>query len=287
MLANETIDRIALIGAHPASNLLAPFNDRSWTIWACSPTNASKLARVDAWFELHGDLRWPDNASWAFDYTLWLQNQAFPVYAIDQSVIPRAITFPKDEMIRQFGTRHFTSSFAWMLAYAITKQPKQIALFGIDMNTTEEYSKQRAGFQHFMDIAERFRGIQLLAPDESDILQPAPLYGYDRTTAFTRKLAVRKKEYQDRMETYKRKREEYSQQIASLQGSIQELEYMETIWTGCYREPDNQVGPADWYPTATMVDTQSLMSDNAPSIVEPVAPRPSRSPRRARALLEK
>ncbi len=143
-----------------------------------------------------------------------------------------------------------------MLAHAITKQPKQIAIFGIDMNSAEEYAKQRAGFQHFMDIAEQ-HGIHLLAPDESDILQPPPLYGYDRTSAMVRKLVVRKKEYADRMDLLKRKVEGYAQQIASLKGAIEEIEYMENTWTGCYGEPAIDAGPVDWHPTPKMVDTQA------------------------------
>jgi hypothetical protein len=270
----ERIEKIALIGAHPASNLLAPFNDPSWTIWACSPTNAGKLARVDTWFELHGDLRWPEFADWAFDYTLWLQNQSFPVYAIDQSAIPRALTFPKDEMIKLYGVRHFTSSFSWMMAYAIAKRPKVIAIFGIDMNTPGEYANQRADFQHFMDVAE-MTGIQLLAPDESDILQPPSLYGYDRTTALKRKLIVRKAEYQNRLQIRQRKVDEYVQEISRIRGAIEEIEYMETTWTGHSRDLDNQV-QADWHPTPRIIDTRASepAKEETPATPLPVTPRP-------------
>src|SRR5713226_4715918 len=45
--------KIAMIGTAPSSRMLAPFNDPSWKIWACSPGNMNALPRVDTWFELH------------------------------------------------------------------------------------------------------------------------------------------------------------------------------------------------------------------------------------------
>ena len=39
--------KVALIGTAPSSRMLAPFNDPSWTIWACSPGNQNILPRAE------------------------------------------------------------------------------------------------------------------------------------------------------------------------------------------------------------------------------------------------
>src|SRR5882672_892663 len=56
--------KVALIGTAPSSRMLSPFNDPSWKIWACSPGNMGIMPRVDAWFEIHGNLHWPECKSY-------------------------------------------------------------------------------------------------------------------------------------------------------------------------------------------------------------------------------
>lgn len=223
--------KVALVGSAPSSNRLAPFNDPSWQIWACSPDNMNILPRVDLWVELHGDLGWPEYQDWAVPYLAWLNAQPFPVMSIDNTFIPRAHAFPKDELLKEFGCFFFTSSFAWMIALAIKRGATEIAVFGIDMATDEEYAKQRPGFQHFLWLASQ-RGIKILAPNESDILQPPPLYGYDRSTALVRKLHVRKNEISSRIEAMRQQRDELNGHITHLSGALDDLDYMLTIWTG-------------------------------------------------------
>jgi len=223
--------KVALVGSAPSSNLLAPFADPSWKIWACSPDNAGKLPRVDLWFELHGDLGWPEYQHWAVPYLAWLNEQSFPVYAQDQSFIARATTFPKPELIRRFGCYFFTSSFAWMIAYAIAEGATDIGLFGIDMSTDDEYLRQRPGFQHFLMLAMSM-GIKIMAPNESDILQPSPLYGYSVATPIGRKLEVRKKELHARIEALKAQRNQIDWQITHLSGAADDIDYVISVWTG-------------------------------------------------------
>lgn len=223
--------KVALVGSAPSSNRLAPFHDPSWQIWACSPDNMNVLPRVDLWCELHGDLGWPEYQSWSVPYVEWLNAQTFDVLAIDNTFVRRAKPFPKAEMLAKYGPFFFTSSFAWMIALAIERGATDIACFGIDMATDEEYAKQRPGFQHFLWLAMQ-RGIKIMAPDESDILQPPPLYGYDRSTAFVRKLYVRKNEISGRIDAMRRQREEITGHITHLSGALDDLDYMLTIWSG-------------------------------------------------------
>ena len=232
--AEEAISKIAIIGTAPSSRMLAPFNDPTWKIWSCSPGNMNILPRVDMWFEIHNNLLWPEHQSYGVPYVEWLKKQTFPVYMQDQSMIPTALSLPKDELIKEFGPYFFTSSFAWMIAFALWKHKASltdIGLFGIDMASKDEYILQRPGGHYFMAEASR-RGIRVHLPLESDLMQPPGLYGYSSSTPFGRKLAVRKHELKTRVDEMVKQRDALTNNITYLQGALEDLDYTEAIWIG-------------------------------------------------------
>lgn len=229
-------ESVAIIGTAPSSRMLAPFNDPTWEIWACSPGNMNTLPRVDAWFEIHGNLFWPEHESYGRPYIEWLAKQTFPVYMQDQSYFPHALTFPMQELVEEFGGDFFSSSFAWMMAFAIRKGFKHVALFGVDMASRDEYILQRPGFYYFRREAER-RGVKVSAPRESDIMQSPGLYGYSEVTPFGRKLHAREIELKQRiaqMEQVEKTKaqaalEQVSQNILYLKGALEDVDYMKSI----------------------------------------------------------
>lgn len=230
--ATETAPlKVALIGTAPSSRLLAPFADPSWKIWACSPGNMNILPRVDIWFELHGNLHWPEHKSYGEPYIEWLKKQSFPIYMQNQEYVPNAKTFPKDEMVKEFGRDFFTSSFTWMMALAITQGAKEIALYGIDMASRDEYILQRPGFFFFRQEALR-RGIKISAPHESDIMQSPGLYGYSEVTPFGRKILAREQELQARLNQMRPERDRLIHNITYLEGALEDIDYIKSIWLG-------------------------------------------------------
>lgn len=223
--------KVALIGTAPSSRMLAPYNDPSWTIWACSPGNMGALPRVDAWFEIHGNMLWPENKHYGEPYLKWLSEQQFPVYMQNQSFVARATPLPMRELVEEFGPYFFTSSFAWMMAMAMKKGATEIALYGIDMASREEYIIQRPGAYYFFMEGKR-RGIKMSAPYESDIMQPPTLYGFSEVTQFGRKLLARKGELRSRVDSMKQQRDGLSQQITYLEGALEDVDYFESIFGG-------------------------------------------------------
>jgi hypothetical protein len=224
--------KIALIGTAPSSRDLAPFNDPSWTIWACSPGNAhGTLPRVDTWFEIHSNLMWPECVSYGAPYVEWLKQQKFPIYMQDQRLVPNATPLPIQELVNEFGKYFFTSSFAYMLAMAIKAGADEISLFGIDMASKDEYILQRPGGHYFMQEAAK-RGIKVNVPFESDLAQHPPLYGYDSSTPFGRKLHVRKVEIQNRVAGMEAELAKLNHSIAYLKGALEDLDYVSSIFGG-------------------------------------------------------
>jgi hypothetical protein len=228
--------KVALIGTAPSSRLLAPFNDPSWTIWCCSPGNQNVIPRVDAWFELHGNLMWPENKHYGEPYINWMKTLNIPLYMQDNSVIPNALSFPYKEMVAEFGDGFFTSSFAWMMAFAMKQGATEIALYGIDMASRDEYILQRPGFFFFRHEAEK-RGIKVSAPHESDIMRSPGLYGYSEVTPFGRKVLARETELKARIVEMKndpvhQRVQEIQRNITYLEGALEDIDYFRSIWIG-------------------------------------------------------
>lgn len=228
--------KVAVIGTAPSSRMLAPFADPSWKIWACSPGNMNILPRVDAWFEIHVSLLWPENEHYGKPYLAWLNQQKFPIYMQDNRYLSQAIPLPVDELVKEFGPYFFTSSFSWMMAMAMREGAKEIALFGVDMASREEYILQRPGAYHFFQEGKR-RGIKMSAPYESDILQPPPLYGFSEGTPIGRKIISRKLELDERLKNLDAEIQQKMQQKAYLGGAREDVDYFESIWGGVQNNP--------------------------------------------------
>jgi hypothetical protein len=227
--------KVALIGTAPSSRMLAPYNDPSWKIWACSPGNMGALPRVDVWFELHSNLLWPEHQQYGKPYIDWLKTQPFPVFMQDQSLVERATPFPMFELVSEFGRDFFTSSFAWMMAFAMKCGATEIALYGIDMASRDEYILQRPGFYYFRHQAEK-RGIKVSAPHESDIMQSPPLYAYVDSTPLGRKIRARKTEVQGRIAQFDQQTGQATHSKTYLQGALEDIDYFESIWSGAMDE---------------------------------------------------
>lgn len=223
--------KVALVGTAPSSRMLAPFNDPTWQIWGCSPGNQNILTRCDVWFEIHGNLLWPEHKHYGEPYLAWLRSLTIPVYMQDKSQVANAIPFPKDELVKEFGQDFFTSSFAWMMAFAIYKGAKELALYGIDMASRDEYILQRPGFYYFRQMA-KIRGCKVSAPNESDIMMPPGLYGYSDVQPLGRKILAREIEIKQRIAAEEQEVSRRQQNIFYLKGALEDLDYFKSIWIG-------------------------------------------------------
>jgi hypothetical protein len=171
--------KIALLGSATPSKWLAPFNDKSWEVWACSPANCD-LPRSDVFFEIHGIETTLKKQEYA-DFVGWCKKHPKIYMQEVRPEFPGSIAYPKDEMVKEFGPYFWKSSVDYMMALAISMKPEVIGLWGIEMTASDEYAHQRPGCQHYIHEAQQ-RGIKIVAPPESDILHPAPMYGYRETS---------------------------------------------------------------------------------------------------------
>lgn len=191
---------IAVCGSNPHTKHLAPFGDKSWLIYACSPDNSphglnpqncSPLPRVDAWFEIHNPVF---DKTRPYAYLDWLRN--IPrVFMRDHvamnlrdangaPIFPTATLYNEKAMKERFGPFTFTSSIAFMMAQAITDIERlrtlgktvdlpEIGLWGILQLGKAEYEKQRQGTQNMIWHATK-AGIKVRVAPESGLFEPPP-----------------------------------------------------------------------------------------------------------------
>lgn len=215
--------KIALLGTAPSSRLLAPFSDPSWEIWACSPGNMD-LPRIDVFFEIHGmDLIRRDPS-----YTVYLATmKTLPkVYLLEKDArFPNSISYPAREMFSKYCADFFTSSLSYMFALALEQEPEAIALYGVDMNSTEEYSNQRPGCKYFIELCKQ-RGVEVVVPPESDILAVTPPYGFRENNRTWRKLNERRKELVNEIRSLENSMMENRNSLIAHKAGLELLEYV-------------------------------------------------------------
>ncbi len=241
--------KVAILGSAPSSMHLAPFGDPSWKIWACSPGTYAALSRCDAFFELHrwepGQIGKPGTQKQWFspEYVAWMglrDPQYCPVWMYEPvPQIPASRALPIDDLVQKFGSYFLTSSLSIMMCCAIDdilearkagdNAEHVIGLFGVDMAATEEYGYQRAGCQHFIELANTL-SIGIYVPPESDLLRPMPIYGISESRHWMIKNTARRRELEGRLAQAQATLDNARDGVNFLKGALDDLNYQMLTW---------------------------------------------------------
>ena len=170
--------KIALVGTAPSSCRDAPFDDESWEIWSLGAM-VQMNKRITKLFEVHTQYVLEQAQSWTELFPYMEKMGENLILGHPNPLLPNATPYPKDDIVKKYGN-YFTSSIAWMIAYAIDQKPDCIGLWGIDMMGEEEFLQQRACCEYLLGIA-RGMGIVIIMADESPILRSERLYGFEHT----------------------------------------------------------------------------------------------------------
>ncbi len=240
--------KIALIGSAPSSVALAPYTDPSWKIWACSPGARPHVKRCDAWFELH--LWEPEKPWFAPEYVAFMATLPCPVWMIEPvAAIPNSVGYPKHDIVERYGVGavwFYTSSLSWMFAAAIAAGATEIGLWGVDMSAGEEiYTHQRAGCHYWIGKAMEL-GIKVTVPQQSDLMRPAPLYGFNEKDGMHQKLLVREEELNHRKAMATQQFEAARNEILYLTGAAEDVKYARQTFV-YDRQIESIIGAATGY----------------------------------------
>lgn len=93
--------------------------------------------------------------------------------------------YPLQDIIQKYNCIYFNNTISYMIAYALFNGVKEITMYGIDMNTADEYYAQRGSVMYWVGFA-RGQGIKVNMMNGID--QPAFLYGFENHIPFKDKL---------------------------------------------------------------------------------------------------
>lgn len=171
----EDINRIIIIGKSPSWED-APMGGHTWGV------NDLVLTRpVELTFEMHDidkilKTKWRDNINAEIKE---INRLGIPVVTREKhKLLPTSIPFPIDEM----PVKYFTSSVAYMVAYAIYNQATAIDIYGVHCDDKGEFFYEKPCIEFWMGHAVG-RGIAVAVYGATTLLTPPfkGLYGYDWT----------------------------------------------------------------------------------------------------------
>jgi len=200
---------LALCGFAVSSRHLAPYDKRNVAIAGCNEAYAADymktsegIFRADYWFQMHmledwsrennpNDPRHPEWLSLQHNFPIIMQEkfpnvpnaEAFPLAECDEMFFSNVWTIDlvkgkKRKWLDVYKHGYYTSSFAWMIAYAIWQQKwDMIEVWGFNMGTQSEYMYQKPGAEFWAGQALALN-VGLAIADNSPILK-GMLYGYE------------------------------------------------------------------------------------------------------------
>jgi len=179
------VKKLAIVGAQELTRDNAPFEDKSFDIWALTHHAKSEWCkRFDAVIEIHERGLYTKGYHDP-SYFEWLKESKQPVYMVDfHPDIKNAVQYPLDEIkeslldnIKVHGKEvlNFNSSVDYSLALAIYQGYEQIDIYGVEMQHQTEYYEQQLGFSFWVAMtAGKGIKVNLYCTNELFI---KPLYG--------------------------------------------------------------------------------------------------------------
>ena len=167
-LQNLPQKKIAICGTCPSRGL-APINDLTWEIYTIGP-GGKNVHRWERLFEIHGTDSWPEGFR---EYLEELKSEKPPKVIYTEEAMPdwpANVVYPKQEMFEKYGRMWFSSTIAYALAMALEENVTDLGLYGIDLESGEEYQSQFTGAKYFLHLA-RLAGVTIHIPQGCGLLR--------------------------------------------------------------------------------------------------------------------
>lgn len=155
-------NKVCIVGGSTGRDDARRYTSTDWNIW-CVARIYNHVPYATLVFDMHQDsMRWTPNTSNAYlDKKLMLQAPC--------QDFPEAHILPMQDIIKDFAMG-FTSSFSWIIAYAIYRGAQMLDLCGVNMSHESELEAQRPGLFYILGYA-RARGVHIILPRNSHLRQ--------------------------------------------------------------------------------------------------------------------
>jgi len=143
--------KIAICGFASSSRGRIPFDDPDWILAGINQLYRH-VPRADVWFDIH--LNWREDNVEGTDHPRWVKTCGIPFYMGDLKALapeslddyPTVVQYPVARLIEKHGLDYFTSTVAFMLAWAIDEIDKAVEarLQAGDADTVVEVGEVKA-----------------------------------------------------------------------------------------------------------------------------------------------
>jgi len=142
------LDNIFILGRGQSLGFCPVKKPEKTEYWGCN--NIYKAREVDRLFIMHDVYVTQYNRK--TEIIKEVNEKGFPVYTLGKyDDLKNNIPYPMEEVIKEFGIAYFLTNISYMLALAIMQRPKDLYLFGVDMDfgTAKEYMQNEKGCLEF------------------------------------------------------------------------------------------------------------------------------------------
>jgi len=140
----KELDNIFILGRGQSLGFCPVKKPEKSEFWGCN--NIYKAREVDRLFVMHDVYVTQYNRGTKIIEEA--NGKGFPVYTLGKyEELKNNIPYPIEEVIKEFETAYFLTNISYMLALAIMQRPKNLFLFGVDMDfgTSKEYMQNEKG----------------------------------------------------------------------------------------------------------------------------------------------
>jgi len=173
--------KIAIVGTAQSSVLDALKLGDDWHIWSLNGSWNVYKDRSKLHFEIHSEEQLVQDGV-TQDYLDYLSSIGEKLIVLHKNPRwPSATPYPTNEVVKHFNKhKYFNNTVAYMLAFAIMQNPKEIAIYGVDMATDDfrgggEYTYQRPCCEYYIGWAEGM-GIKVTLPSACPLRKTAHMY---------------------------------------------------------------------------------------------------------------
>lgn len=155
----------------------------------------------------------------------WMFNNITHINPRLNKCFPEALEIDFEGLIEKYG-RIFNCSFSWMLADAIEEGVDEIHIYGVTLNSKEEYAHQKPSVARLVGRAEQ-AGIKVVIDKECELMSSPFMYGYEEAPEFITALADKKKRVLNELERAEAAVFDAKARFHHLEGVKDEIEWFE------------------------------------------------------------
>jgi len=195
-LGRPAIRPLAIVGSHPDTRELAPYDNPDYDIWLFNeaPQKPEIYKRWDDCLQIHNPDVYSSPTNWVNkDHWEWLQQDHGPdkrifMQDVDPRV-PNSVRYPLEGVLKLVPYKYLRSSPAMALALAIYLGYQHIELYGSELSSNTEYHYQAINYAFWIGFAHG-RGVNLdMHCWHQEFYQP--IYGYEGELQLDREFFIK------------------------------------------------------------------------------------------------